>query len=118
MRLIDADALKNMRFSCGMHDDDYVVYAPIREVMENIDKAPTVSCWISVKDRLREEGEIGMNATEKVINDLNVAKLMLSSPQILTPEIRVKIGQTITSAIDLLTEHGFDRLFCEPPKEE
>lgn len=42
MRPIDADALKNMRFSCGMHDDNYIVYAPIREVMENIDKAPTI----------------------------------------------------------------------------
>ena len=46
MRLIDADALKKMRFSCGMRDDDYVVYAPIREVMENIDKAPTIGGWI------------------------------------------------------------------------
>ena len=55
MRLIDADALKNMRFSCGMHDDDYVVYAPIREVMKNIDKAPTVNGWISVKDRLPDK---------------------------------------------------------------
>lgn len=42
MRPIDADALKNMKFSCGMHDDNYIVYAPIREVMENIDKAPTI----------------------------------------------------------------------------
>lgn len=39
---------------------------------------------------------------EKVINDLNVAKLILCDPQTLIPEMRVKIGQAITSAIDLL----------------
>ena len=55
MRLIDADALKNMRFSCGMIDDDHVIYAPIREVFKNIDKAPTIGGWISVKDRLPDE---------------------------------------------------------------
>ncbi len=59
MRLIDADALKNMRFSCGMHDDNYIVYVPMREVNENIDKAPTIGGWISVKDRLPEdEGDV------------------------------------------------------------
>ena len=42
-----------------------------------------------------------MSATERVINDLNVAKLMLCNPQ-LTPEMRVKIGQAIAKAIDLL----------------
>lgn len=45
-----------------------------------------------------------MSATERVINDLNVAKLMLCNPQILTPETCVRIGQTINSAIDLLKE--------------
>lgn len=50
MRLVDADELKSMKFSCGMHDDDYVMYVPIREVMENIDRAKTVGGWISVKD--------------------------------------------------------------------
>ena len=57
MRLIDADALKNMRFSCAMHDDNYIVYVPMREVNENIDKAPTIGGWISVKDRLPIEKE-------------------------------------------------------------
>lgn len=55
MRLIDADALKNMRFSCGMLDDNHVIYAPIREVFKNIDKAPTIGGWISVKDRLPDD---------------------------------------------------------------
>lgn len=45
-----------------------------------------------------------MSATERVINDLNVAKLILCNPQVLTPEMCVKIGQAINSAIDLLTE--------------
>lgn len=45
-----------------------------------------------------------MSATERVINDLNVAKLMLCNPQVLTPEMCVKIGQAINSAIDLFTE--------------
>ena len=45
-----------------------------------------------------------MNATEKVINDLNVAKLTLYHPQMLTPDMCIRIGQAITSAIDLLKE--------------
>lgn len=45
-----------------------------------------------------------MIATERVINDLNVAKLMLCNPQVLTPEMFVKIGQAITSTIVLLKE--------------
>ena len=45
-----------------------------------------------------------MNATERVINDLNVAKIILCNSQLLTPEMCVRIGQAITSAIDLLTE--------------
>lgn len=52
MRLIDADKLKNMKFSCAMHDDNYIVYVPMREVNKNIDKAPTIGGWVSVKDRL------------------------------------------------------------------
>ena len=46
-----------------------------------------------------------MSATERVIDYLNVAKLMLCNPQVLTPEMCVKIGQAINSAIDLLKEH-------------
>jgi len=55
MRLIDADDLKNMKFSCCMHDDNYIVYVPMREVMKNIDKAPTIGGWISVKNRMPVE---------------------------------------------------------------
>jgi hypothetical protein len=46
-----------------------------------------------------------MAETERVINDLNVVKITLCNPQmLLTPEMRVRIGQVITSAIDLLKE--------------
>lgn len=47
---------------------------------------------------------MGMIATERVINDLNVAKLMLCNSQVPTPEMCVKIGQAISSAIALLKE--------------
>lgn len=45
-----------------------------------------------------------MNETEKAINDLNVAKHILCQPQMLTPEMCVRIGKAITSAIALLKE--------------
>ena len=38
-----------------------------------------------------------------VINDLNIAKRILCNPQMLTPETRVRIGQSVTNAINLLT---------------
>ena len=41
---------------------------------------------------------------EKVINDLNVSKLMLCNPKMLTSEMCVRIGQAINGAIDLLKE--------------
>ena len=47
-----------------------------------------------------------MNATEKVINDLNVAKYILINPQMLNPEMCIRIGQAITSAINMLTEQS------------
>lgn len=58
-----------------------------------------------------------MDATERVINDLNVAKLMLCNPQ-LTPEMCVKIGQAINGAIDLFTEQktsGSWEFVCHNP---
>ena len=55
MRLIDADALKEMKFSGGMRDDDWIIHVPLREVMKNIEEAPTIGGWISVKDRLPDE---------------------------------------------------------------
>ena len=44
---------------------------------------------------------------EKVINDLNVSKLMLCNPKMLTSEMCVRIGQAINDAIDLLKADGF-----------
>jgi len=41
---------------------------------------------------------------DSVINNLNVAKLILCNPQMLTPEMCIRIGQTVTSAIALLKE--------------
>jgi hypothetical protein len=41
---------------------------------------------------------------EKVVNDLNVSKIMLCNPKMLTSEMCVKIGQAINDAIDLLKE--------------
>lgn len=45
-----------------------------------------------------------MSATEKVINDLNIAKFILCNPQMLNSEMCIKIGQAINSAINLLKE--------------
>ena len=43
------------------------------------------------------------STTEKVINDLNIAKFILCNPQMLNPEMCIKIGQAINSAINLLS---------------
>jgi DNA topoisomerase IA len=48
--------------------------------------------------------EVGMSVTERVINDLNEAKLILCNPQMLTPEMCIRVGLVITRAIDLLKE--------------
>ena len=45
-----------------------------------------------------------MSVTEEAINNLNVAKRILCYPQMLTPEICIKIGEAITDAIALLKE--------------
>ena len=54
MRLIDADKLKQMRFSCGYNNDDELL-VPFRDVVRAIDQAPTVDMvgvrhgeWIGV----------------------------------------------------------------------
>ena len=49
-------------------------------------------------------GKVGMSTTEIAIDDLNKAKLILCNPQMLTPEMCIRIGQAITSAITLLKE--------------
>ena len=41
---------------------------------------------------------------DSVINDLNVARRILCNPQMLTPEMCIRIGQAITSAIAMLKE--------------
>ena len=56
MRLIDADALKEMKFSGGMRDDMWVIHVPLREVMENIENAPTIGGWISADKRPPKQG--------------------------------------------------------------
>lgn len=48
-------------------------------------------------------GDVEMSATESVIKDLNIAKFILCNPQMLNPEMCIRIGQAINSAIDLLT---------------
>ena len=45
-----------------------------------------------------------MSETERVINDLNVAKRILCNPQMLNIEMNIRIGQAITDAIALLKE--------------
>lgn len=45
-----------------------------------------------------------MSKTERVIDDLNVAKRVLCNPQMLTFEMNIRIGQAITNAIALLKE--------------
>ena len=45
-----------------------------------------------------------MSETKKIIDDLNVAKLILCNPQMLTPEMCVRIGLAATNAIDPLKE--------------
>lgn len=45
-----------------------------------------------------------MTDKKKVIQDLNTAKYFLISPPMFNPGICIRIGQAITSAIDLLEE--------------
>lgn len=41
---------------------------------------------------------------EKIIENMNVAKAVLCNPNMVTPEMCIKIGQVISVAIDLLKE--------------
>ena len=43
---------------------------------------------------------------DSIINDLYVAKRIICNPQMHTPEMCIRIGQSITSAIALLKEQG------------
>ena len=49
-----------------------------------------------------------MTNMEKVIEDLNIARYILASPQTPNREMCIKIGQAISAAIDLLKEHPVD----------
>lgn len=50
-------------------------------------------------------GEVKMSETEKVIEKLNTAKLILCNQQMLTPEMCIRIGQAVTDAIALTKKH-------------
>ena len=52
---------------------------------------------------LDEKGsEVGMTDMKKIIEDLNIAKNILIFPQMLSHEMRIRIGQAISAAIALL----------------
>ena len=57
---------------------------------------------------------------EKVIENMNIAKAVLCNPNMITPEMSIKIGQTISDAISLLKEQKpktghwiFESQYCE-----
>ena len=50
---------------------------------------------------------------DSVINDLNVAKLILCNPQMLTSEMCIRIGQAITSVLALLKEQEAEWIYGE-----
>ena len=52
------------------------------------------------------KGQSKMVDKEEIVDDLNVAKLVLCNHQMLTPEMCFLIGQAITRAIDLLDRAG------------
>ena len=80
--------------------------AHIVELVTWIRKSKSIASELVDKEheRLVKGGEVGMSATEKAINDLNVSKLMLCNSKMLTSEMCVRIGQAINGAIDLLKE--------------
>ena len=41
---------------------------------------------------------------EKVVENMNIAKAVLCNPNMVTPEMCIKIGQTISDALSLLKE--------------
>jgi hypothetical protein len=53
---------------------------------------------------LTGRGGMMMADRDSVTNDLNIAKSILCNQQMLTPEMYVRIGQSVTNAIDLLKE--------------
>lgn len=55
-----------------------------------------------------------MSEAEKVINDLNVIKLALCNPQLLTTKMRIRIGQAVTSAVALLEKQKRGHWVLDP----
>lgn len=56
MRLIDADALfRKVKTECNPYGKPTIGFEDGKKVMNWIEQAPTVSGWVSVKDRLPEE---------------------------------------------------------------
>ena len=47
-----------------------------------------------------------MTDIEKVIENMNTAKAVLCNPNMVTPEMCIKIGQTISNALFLLKEQN------------
>ena len=46
---------------------------------------------------------------EKIIENMNIAKAILCNPNMVTPEMCIKIGQTISDALSLLNEQEAQR---------
>lgn len=54
-----------------------------------------------------------MRETEKTIENLNTAKIILCNKQMLTSEMCVRIGQAITDAIAMLKEQEVKMSVCD-----
>lgn len=46
---------------------------------------------------------------EKIIENMNIAKAILCNPNMVTPEMCIKIGKTISDALSLLNEQEIQR---------
>ena len=46
---------------------------------------------------------------EKIIENMNIAKAVLCNPNMVTPEMCIKIGQTISDTLSLLKEQEAQR---------
>ena len=52
---------------------------------------------------------------EKIIENMNIAKAVLCNPNMVTPEMCIKIGQTISDALFLLKEQEWINIKDRPP---
>ena len=53
---------------------------------------------------------------EKIIENMNIAKTILCNPNMITPEMCIKIGQTISDTLSLLKEQ--EAVAPIPPTDE